>query len=122
MSGLRDLRRAVELMPQGATLTLSVEWLRDALKELEGAERPEALLTLDEVAQTVGRAVSTVRTWCNSGQIEGAFRLNGRDWRVPERALRRYLEGQGEDAGDEAPRIRAGEVDLSRWRRHREVG
>jgi excisionase family DNA binding protein len=110
-------------MPEGATLTLSVEWLRDALQELEeGAEGPEVLLTLDEVAEAVGRAVSTVRTWCNSGQIEGAFRLNGRDWRVPESALRRYVESQGQDGDEDEIGVRAGEVDLGRWRRHRRAG
>ena len=44
--------------------------------------------------------MSTVRTWANSGKLEGAFRLNGRDWRVPASTLKKYLAGQQQKTED----------------------
>ena len=101
-------------------MNLPVDFLRGLLDEVDRAgDQPDRLMTLEDVAGEVGRAVSTVRTWCNSGQLEGAFRLNGRDWRIPEAALRRYLESQ---ASPDATRtaISAGDdVDLGAWRKVR---
>ena len=96
-------------------MVLSRDWLAKEL-DAEGpwAPRADVLtdLTLDEVANAIGRAVSTVRTWCNSGRLPGAYRLNGRDWRVPRsalEALRNGKPGAVERAGRPA--------DLAAWRR-----
>ena len=72
-------------------------------------------LTLDQVATEVHRAVSTVRTWCNGGRLQGAYRLNGRDWRIPQAALRKFLDRQGRgEARNEVPH---GEGDWDDWKR-----
>ena len=71
-------------------------------------------MTLDQVASNVGRAVSTVRTWCNSARIVGAYRLNGRDWRVPQAALRKFLDAQGR--GEDQHEVQNGETDWNAWK------
>lgn len=73
-------------------------------------------MTLEQVASEVGRATSTVRTWCNSKRLDGAYRLNGRDWRIPQAALRKFLDDQGrEDAQDQ---MQNGGGDWEDWRQH----
>ena len=71
-------------------------------------------LTLAEMAAEVGRAVSTVRSWCNSKRIAGAYRLNGRDWRIPRTALRRFLDDQGR--ADAQHEVQHGDVDWDSWK------
>jgi excisionase family DNA binding protein len=120
MSLKKQLQEIVAGMPEGGSVTLPVAWLQGLLEEAEHeGDVPDELLTLEAVAERVGRAESTVRTWCNSGKLEGAFRLCGRDWRIPESALRSFLEGQvkGDDAA-ESPGAH-GEADLGSWRRIR---
>lgn len=118
MSLRNQLRTMVEAMPAGSSVSLPVDFLRGLLDEISRAgDQPDRLLTLEDVAGEVGRAVSTVRTWCNTGALEGAFRLNGRDWRIPEDALRRYLEAQ---ANPEPPPVATEDVDLGAWRRIRQ--
>lgn len=35
-----------------------------------------------------GRAsASTIRTWCERGELAGAYKLHGREWRVPLSAI-----------------------------------
>lgn len=125
MSVLTDRLRAVcHGMPPGSSVSLPVSWILETLEtdEGEGVATPR-LLTLEEVAETVSRAVSTVRTWCNSGELPGAFRLNGRTWRVPERALEEYLRAQASPSSDtpEPPAGSERPVDLGAWREERKA-
>ena len=85
------------------------------LEHLDGAAED---LTLDQVAEKVGRAVSTVRGWANSGELEGAYRLRGREWKIPAVTLQRFLEGERSGEGKSLVRAR-GPVNLSSWRKHR---
>lgn len=82
-----DLGRALEPLPD--EVTVPVRWVRALL----GSPQAEVSvdLTLEEVAEQVGRAVSTVRGWCASGELRG-YRLNGREWRVPASAVAEYFE------------------------------
>lgn len=119
-----DLRALHVSMPRGSAITLSRRAIGDLLDHLAPAatQRGEVRdLTLPEVAERVGRASSTVRAWCNTGLMAGAYKLNGRDWRVPPAALDAFLRGQGEDSsgtrrGVGAPR------DLSDWRAEYRAG
>ena len=106
-------------MPREGSVTLPVAWLRDLLAE-DGQPGSE-LLTLDQAAEIVGRASSTVRTWLNQGELEG-FKLNNRSWRIRESALQVFIEKQ--EAGEhEPPTVRSdGPVDLGAWREHTDEG
>lgn len=55
-------------------------------------------LTVPEVAALFGRGVSTVRSWIAEGHLEGCYRLNRREWRVPRSAVEAMQERQR--AGD----------------------
>jgi len=122
MSIRKHLENMVAGMPPGSSVTLAVDWLRGLLEEEANREgdEPAQLLTLAEVAAHVGRAESTVRTWCNGGKLPGSFRLNGRDWRVPAETLSTWLEGQSkaEQTPKGIPSHR--EASLASWRRHRQ--
>ena len=91
----RRLLAILSELPAEAMVT--VGWLRDKLgggdDEQSGA-RPFSDLRIEEAAKEVGRAPSTVRTWCNSGALTGAYRLRGREWRIPRKAIARFLEAQ----------------------------
>ncbi len=80
-----------------------------------GSEDRLADSTVDEVARELSRSRSTVREWCRAGEIPGAYRLNGREWRIPRSGLQKFLDGQG---GSRPRRLgRCHETDLSAWRR-----
>lgn len=116
--GLVDrLRAIVDPMPADASVTLSVAWLRDLLAAEGDSANMDRLLTLEETAEIVGRSPSTVRTWLNTGRLDG-FKLNARSWRIRESALRTFIEQQ--EAGEHEPAtVRSfGTVDLGAWRKH----
>src|SRR2546422_8523983 len=100
---LADLRELVARMPPGSTVTLP----RDALLEAVGApDAPEmpADLTVAEAATRFHRSASTIRTWTEEGRFIGAYKLNGRDWRIPVAAVAQFIErqrhqGAGHDLG-----------------------
>ncbi len=113
---LEDLLRLHEAMPPGSSISLSREavgGLLDGLSPPRGGAQDGGDLTLEEVAERVGRAPSTVRGWCRCGSLVGAYRLNGRGWRIPLLALEAFLRAQEE--GRTGPTI--GGHNLSAWRR-----
>ena len=94
MSLVDRLRSIVDSMPPDGSVTLSVAFLRGLL-DAEGDSRGDGrLLTLEEAGDIVGRSPGTIRTWANSFQLEGAFKLQNRSLRVPERALHSFIERQ----------------------------
>jgi excisionase family DNA binding protein len=115
---IEQLRTLCHVLPDGASVLWSKNVLQSLLDAFDGlgpVEPPaEGLLTLSQVAERVGRAVSTVKGWCNRGELPGAFKLNGRDWRVPPASLEDYLHRQREPT---APG--GNEYDLSSWRNER---
>jgi hypothetical protein len=116
MSLHKKLEAMVDGMPPGSLITLSVDWLSREMA-VDARQDPEELLTLEDVASRDGRVVSTVRTWCNSGKLPGAFRLNGRDWRVPAQSLTAWRESQQNPtpkAASDPPND-----DIGSWRRVR---
>jgi excisionase family DNA binding protein len=50
--------------------------------------------TVAELATRFHRSASTVRDWCEHARFEGAYKLNGRDWRIPLAALDAFLAEQ----------------------------
>lgn len=83
------LRTLTGLLPDDATVQLSVGTIRSWMAH-EGEPQaatppplPSRDLTVEEVGAIFGRAGSTVRGWCAAGTFAGAYRLNGRGWRIP---------------------------------------
>ncbi len=70
-------------------------------------------LTVDEVAEQMRKAPSTVRGWLISGDLRG-YKLNNREWRMPRSALRDYIARQAE-TGHQA--TETAEVDIAEWRK-----
>jgi excisionase family DNA binding protein len=77
-------------------------------------------LTVPQLAERFGRGPSTIRTWCENGQLPGAYRLNGREWRIPTSAVEAM---QKEAAKRPSPRTmpqtkRRRVSDIGEWRQH----
>ncbi len=53
-----------------------------------------AEFTVAELSTRFHRSASTVRGWCERGRFEGAYKLNGRDWRIPKTAVDAFLAEQ----------------------------
>ena len=102
-----------------SVIPVPVTWLRLLLAaQSDGAERHRDL-TAKQVADMVGRAPSTIRSWLGQGLVPGAYRLRGREWRIPRAGLKAML---GDDVGSANltpadPTIVHGR-DLSAWRRY----
>jgi excisionase family DNA binding protein len=113
-----DLLARLRLMPPGSLVP--TEWVLAELEREQGGgkERGEALidLTVEQVAERLGRSPSTVRNWLGEQRLPGAYRLRGREWRIPPAALTAFLqrEAEGKTAGLQGQKP----ADLSDWRRH----
>ena len=120
MATLSRLARILAPLPDDATVP--VGWLRDQIGSQPEPEDETELadLKVHELAAKLGRSASTVRGWCGSGELEGAYKLNGREWRIPPAAAKAFLNRQCKGIGS----ARAGPrrnvpADLASWRRHR---
>jgi excisionase family DNA binding protein len=51
----------------------------------------EKLLKVDEVAERLNAHPTSVRNWLATGKLRG-LKLAGRSWRIPESALREFLD------------------------------
>lgn len=84
------------------------------------SDRGEVLadLTVDEVAQALGRTPSSVRSWLRSGEVLG-YKLRGREWRIRREDLRAFLDDQATEkrAHRDRPNRRGEPADLGAWRR-----
>jgi helix-turn-helix protein len=49
--------------------------------------------TVEDIAVRFGRRPSTVRGWCEQGRFPGAYKLHGREWRIPPAALEGFEAG-----------------------------
>lgn len=117
------LRQLVAALPAGASVTLPVAELRAWLDEegpgaAQGRGETREDLTIEETAERVRRAPSTVRGWLTSGLIPEAYKLRGRDWRIPPGALTRFLEREAEGKAGPTLRPRRGKPDLGEWKKH----
>ncbi|MDQ3606364.1 MAG: helix-turn-helix domain-containing protein [Gemmatimonadota bacterium] len=124
------LRLLADALPEGGSVAFTradlVAMLSASGEVGEAANSGElagtADRTLEQVAAEVKRSASTVRGWCASGALTGAYKLNGRDWRIPAGALRSYLDAQASGEKRSEPQIRTGRApDLGSWRKHRKV-
>lgn len=90
-----------------------VRWVRERLGGTAESDRISDL-TVQEVADELGRQPSTVRGWLGSGDLDG-YKMNDREWRVPPEALRAFVEAQ-RDARPDRAGAGARAADLGSWR------
>lgn len=109
---LESLRAALAAMPSGALVPR--DWL---LEQLSG-DSPDAVastaastavvdLTIADLAGLFHKRPSTVRAWVERGDFPGAYKLYGREWRVPVSAVEAFQDGQRRAKSDSR---------LSAWR------
>jgi excisionase family DNA binding protein len=96
-AGVDALRREVEAMPPGTLLPR--DWFLARLDQTAGeggVAAPAATvdLTIRDLAALFGRSPSTIRGWVERGAFPTAYRLNGREWRIPQAAVETFQQGQ----------------------------
>ena len=97
MSVADRLRELAERLPPGGSLTLTRAGLLELAAVADGQADPAAAradFTVAEVAARFHRSASTVRDWCEHSRFEGAYKLNGRDWRIPQAGVDTFLAQQ----------------------------
>lgn len=91
------VRRIVEALPEGASVTLPREVLVDWLEGSPEADRkgeaeagpPIADLTVEDLAAAYDKAPSTIRQWLQD--VPGVYRI-GQELRISRKDWRRYLD------------------------------
>jgi len=106
----------VSAMPPGALLPRDwlIERLSDRPSATVGQTDGGALvdLTVADLARLFSKRPSTVRGWVERGHFPGAYKLHGKEWRVPQSAVTAFRDRQRSGA-DGAPTSRSR---LSHWR------
>src|SRR5205823_14704390 len=88
-TSLANLRRAVEALPPGCSLTLPREALLDALDGTGAASSPDDLLTVAEAAAVL----KTTKRWIYRHADElGAVHLTRRKLRIPRAGIERFVK------------------------------
>jgi excisionase family DNA binding protein len=111
---LERLRAALSAMPPGALVPRDwlVEQLAGGSAGQSDCEAPATQgvtdLTIAGLAQLFGKRPSTVRAWVERGDFPGAYKLNGREWRIPNSAVDAFKDRQRGGAASGA--------NLSAWR------
>lgn len=112
---MSDLALLLRDLPDDALVP--VRWLRERLEAPAVTPNDAPVdLSCEEVARRLGRKACTVRGWCASGVIPRAYRLRGREYRIPQASLREFLDRQ---AAEEQEPGSATPVDLGAWKRVR---
>ncbi len=126
---LAKLVSILEHLPDAAGLWLPTAELRELVHEVEVAAgrddetglapEPDAGALVDLSGAQAGRLLdrkpSTIRNWCGSGLIMGAYRLNRREWRIPREAIRAFQDRHLAQTAAPIPRRKP--VDIGAWRR-----
>lgn len=103
-------------MPPGSLVPR--DWLLDQL----GDSSPQAPvpasevlvdLKIDDLAKLFGKRPSTVRGWVERGDFPGAYKLHGKEWRVPTSGVKAFQDGQSRGRHTSCGR---GASRLTRWR------
>jgi excisionase family DNA binding protein len=115
------LRALAAALPADGAITLTRDALAELLDDdLAGATDSSIDLTVPQAAERLRRSASTVRTWCADGTLPGAYRLRGREWRIPAGALRAMQLAEAarfQRPEPPTPRQPRG-LDTSAWRAH----
>ena len=91
---LEALRTALMAMPPGTLVPR--DWVLEKLGA--GGDSPILAtaidLTIPALAELFGKRPSTVRAWVERGDFAGAYKLHGKEWRVPLAALEAFQDSQ----------------------------
>ena len=102
-------------MPSGTLVPRDwvLEQLSGGVRTSKEAETPAPAarvdLTIRDLAQLFGKQSSTVRAWVERGDFPGAYKLYGKEWRVPLTAVETFQDLQRQRPGSASK--------LSTWRR-----
>lgn len=114
-----DPRRLLEELPDSALLPVS--FVRQILIEQEDGGETATDRTVEQAGQILGRQPSTIRAWCNRGLLEGAYRLRGRQWRIPRSAIDALQRAEAERHAAKISSATSNRpsrtVDLGAWRK-----
>lgn len=124
------LEALVNAAPAGTMVPVSslAEWIAaesDVPSTLPDGNRTGATIDLSvaELARQYGRCASTIRTWCEQDLLPGAYKLRGKEWRIPASAVesmqrtareQHAASGPTKAAAPEAP----ASPDIGAWREH----
>ncbi len=81
------LARMIDGMPDGASITLPVDAVREWLNE--NGSGLDQDLTVEEVGKFFDRSPVTIRAWIRAGRIE-AYRFRGNEYRITNAALEEF--------------------------------
>ena len=112
---LDSLRAALTAMPSGTLVPR--DWVLERLSEdipgvpaaVTPAPPARVDLTIRDLAQLFGKQPSTVRGWVERGDFPGAYKLHGKEWRVPVSGVEAFQNWQRR-------RTAKSEARLSAWR------
>lgn len=107
---MNDLNARIEALirstdPDGL---ITVRWLArlSGLEHLlpdEGEADPNPFttpdLTVPDVAARFDKAPTTIRDWCRQGRFPEAYRLRGREWRIPPADVEAFIEAERNPEG-----------------------
>ena len=97
---LERLRDALTAMPPGTLVPR--DWLVEQLANGAGRQSDSdspatpgvADVTIAGLARLFGKRPSTVRAWVERGDFPGAYKLNGREWRIPPSGVEAFRDSQ----------------------------
>jgi len=92
---LESLRTALAAMPAGSLVPR--DWLLEQLSGVSplASESPALVdLTIGDLARLFGKRPSTVRAWVERSDFPGAYKLHGKEWRVPASAVEAFQNRQ----------------------------
>jgi excisionase family DNA binding protein len=90
-----SLRILAEALPVGTVVPVPRELLLQLLSGNLGRHNDvEVDLTVAELAVLFSRKRSAVRSWLERGDFPQAYKLHGREWRVPASSVHAFQEKQ----------------------------
>lgn len=123
------LRLLVESAPPDATVP--VRWIGELLDQDEATVEPAIRrngsdpvmpdLSVEDIMKATSRERSTVIGWIHDGDFPGAYKLNGREWRIPPADWKAFLSRKREQRPAEPVPSGGQSVDLGRWRKRFET-
>jgi hypothetical protein len=85
------LLRLAQALPDGTAVPVPRGWLLELLSGAGAPAAPTQALEMDLTPEEVGAALQrspvTIRAFCRANLFPGAYRLRGRQWRIPRTAL-----------------------------------